>query len=24
MQRDLGTACQCKDQQGNLYDGIMK
>jgi hypothetical protein len=24
MQRDLGTACQCKDQQGNFYDGIMK
>jgi hypothetical protein len=24
MQRDLGTACQCKDQQGNSYDGIMK
>jgi hypothetical protein len=24
MQRDLGTACQCKDPQGNFYDGIMK
>jgi len=24
MERDVGTACQCKDGQGNVYDGIVK
>ena len=24
MERDIGTACQCKDAQGNRYDGIVK
>jgi hypothetical protein len=24
MERDAGTACQCKDGQGNVYDGIIK
>jgi hypothetical protein len=24
MERDIGTACQCKDPRGNLYDGIVK
>jgi hypothetical protein len=24
MERDVGTACQCKDMQGNVYDGIVK
>jgi hypothetical protein len=24
MERDVGTPCQCKDVQGNIYDGIIK
>jgi hypothetical protein len=24
MERDVGTACQCKDMQGHVYDGIVK
>jgi hypothetical protein len=24
MERDVGTACQCQDMQGNVYDGIVK
>jgi hypothetical protein len=24
MERDVGTPCQCKDMQGNVYDGIVK
>jgi hypothetical protein len=24
MERDVGSACQCKDTQGNVYDGIVK
>jgi hypothetical protein len=24
LERDVGTACQCKDMQGNVYDGIVK
>ena len=24
MERDIGSACQCKDTQGNIYDGVVK
>jgi hypothetical protein len=24
MERDVGTECQCRDAQGNVYDGIVK
>jgi len=24
MQRDVGTACQCKDDQGHVYDGVVR
>lgn len=24
MDREVGTACQCKDTQGNVYDGVVK